>query len=335
MECDSALSRSSFSVIIPKFVIEIIRKTASGAVPMNKNESLREFLLCDFKAVDKASIDRATESRLSEQELIRSLATTMAGHLAEGGASMLRARLASFSVPKYGERLKPGWAEAELRGANEGLLNSISGVVVSLIDFAAAVERHELEDDSDVVPENLGHLERDTVDQAYEKAFGGRIPNYAVRQKIGFLEMRFLADVGAKVLRKLETHDWLFEGEKREYSVPLSRSVEAELDEIKKAVLSAADESDRKASVWCNTVEEVVRALSDRKALRQSQPLSLLYHEKQAFRDVRARSLLPERIKSSYYVEYMKWLYGLLCELKMKTVHEPSGSGKEEEHPWL
>ena len=334
MECDAALTRSSLSVNIPKFVIEIIRKTSSGAVPMNKNESLREFLLCDFKAVDQASIDRATESRLSEQELIGSLAATMAGHLAEGGASMLRARLASFAVPKYGEKLKEGWAAAELRGANEGLLNSISAVVVSLIDFAAAVERHELEDDSDVVPENLEHLERDTVDQAYEKAFGGRIPNYAVRQKVGFLEMRFLADIGAKVLRKLETHDWLFEGEKREYSVPLPRPVQDELAGIKEAVLGTAEKSEKEAAAWCDTVEEVVRALSDRKALRQSQSLSLLYGGKQVFGDEKARSLLPESIKSSYYVGYMKWLYGLLCELKAKSAHKPSGAEKEF-NPWL
>lgn len=322
VEFNNSMEYSSFNVNISKFVIEIIRKTSSGAVSMNKNESLREFLLCDFKAIDRASVDKAIESRLSEQELVKSIATEMANHLAEGGASMLRARLTTFAVPKFSEKLKPGWMETELRGANEGLLNSISSVIVSLIDFVSSVERHELEDDCDVIPENLEHLENDTVDQAYEKAFGKKIALYAVKQKIGFLGMCFLADIGAKVLHKLETQDWLFESEKREYSVPLPPSIELELDEIKKTAMNDAGSSKQNASALCDTAEELVRALSDRKNLRQSQPLYQLYCEKQVFKSKKAKGLLPASIKSSYYVSYMKWLYGLLCELKLKSTTE-------------
>lgn len=324
VECDSTLSYSSLSVNIPKFVIEIIRKTASGAISMNKNESLREFLLCDFKAVDGPSIGKATESRLSEQEVVRSVASEMAGHLVEGGVTMLRTRLASFAIPKYCDKLELGWLETELRGSNELILNGISGVVVSLIDFVTAVERHELEDDSDVIPDGLEHLENDTISQAYEKAFGKRIALNSARMKVGFLEMRFLADVGAKVLYKLETHDWLFENEKREYSVQLPQSVVLELDEIKRVVLNEARQSKQVASSLCDTAEEVVRALSDVKMLRQGQSLSQLYRRKQVFRIKGAKDLLPESITSSYYVGYMKWMYSLLCELKMESAPEPS-----------
>ena len=318
VECDDTLSYASLSVNVPRFVIEMIRKTASGAVPMNKNESLREFLLCDFKAVEQADVERAAESRVSEQELVRSVAAEMADHLAEGGASMLRARLVVFVHPQYNERLDPGWLEAELRGAGEGLLNSVSGVLVSLIDFVTAVERHELEDDSDVIPEGLEHLERDTVEVAYEKAFGKKIALAGVRQKIGPLGMRHLGGIGAVVLRKLETHDWLFENERREYSVPLPQDVVLELAEAKAAVLSvaAAAASQQNASALCDVVEEAIRALSDRKRLRQSTPLAKLYSEKQAFRSDVARRLLPASVQSSYYVDYMKWLYSLLCELR-------------------
>eukprot|EP01105_Mastigella_eilhardi_P018255 TRINITY_DN4218_c1_g1_i5.p1 TRINITY_DN4218_c1_g1~~TRINITY_DN4218_c1_g1_i5.p1 ORF type:complete len:4438 (+),score=1224.04 TRINITY_DN4218_c1_g1_i5:2312-15625(+) len=253
-------------------------------------------------------------------------------HLSQHDERSLQLHLSACNVEQFGEALAPAKLEARLGRMNEEALREAASLLCSLMDFVLLAQDASREGDATAaaaVP--FTALPTETVLSVCHKCYVD-IPDCL--RSLHTLQLAFLRSVAAAVYHKLHVRDFLFSNVESHYKKALDEKLQQNLSAVAESILLLS--KDDKAH-WADLIEEVATALKDKKKLQPNRLLRNLYKST----DVTTTNaddaailcqLLPDSVTSSVYCDYMRWLFGLLGDVRA-SLEEPRPADAKRRAP--